>query len=157
MERKRERSIVKWVFGTGLLGLITLNHAAPLITLPTGEITRLSYTGHELFYDANGNGVPERGDTFEGVVLFTKIEGAATETDFSGQLIDMELTTHYRFSVIDHSSDFLEFGLLQDGFFNFYAGQGSAKNFDPSAPDAFAGLRMENCGSAYDPDCFSRA
>src|SRR5687768_11808266 len=142
MELKRGYSFARWIvgLGLGLLGLISPSQATPLLILPTGEITRVSYTGDEVFNDVNGNGLLDTGDVLEGVAAARRIQGATSGTDFSGQLADMELTSHYRFSVIDHSSDFahVEFGLLPGQFFNFYVGQGAAKNFDTSSPDAFA-------------------
>lgn len=140
MELKRGYSFARWIVGLGLLGLISPNQATPLLILPTGEIARVSYTGDEVFNDVNGNGLLDTGDVLEGVAAAHRIEGTTSGTDFSGQLADLELTSHYRFSVIDHSSNFahLEFGLLSGQFFNFYVGRGEAKNFDPSSPDAFA-------------------
>lgn len=139
MQPRLNYSFTKWIFGLGLAGLINLSHALPF-TLPSGEITRLSYVGQELFIDANGNGLPERGDAFQGIVNISQIQGATTGDNFSSQLADKELTGHFRFSITDHSSNFshLEFGLLSGDFFNFYVGQGPSKNFDPSAPDAYA-------------------
>jgi hypothetical protein len=140
MEPKRGYAFTRWIVGLGLLGLISPSHAMPLLILPTGEITRVSYTGEEVFNDINGNGLLDTGDVLEGVAVAHRIQGATSGADFSGQLADVELTSHFRFSVIDHSSDFahLEFGLLPGQFFNFYVGRGAAKNFDPSSPDAFA-------------------
>lgn len=140
MELKRGYSFTRWIFWLGLLGLFSPSHAIPLLILPTDQITRVSYTGHDVLYDMNRNGQPDTGDIFEGIAAATHIHGAVTGTDLSNQLADAELTSHYRFSVVGHSADFnhLEFDLLPGQFLNFYVGQGAAKNFDPSLPDAFA-------------------
>ena len=140
MELKKGGSVTRWILGSGLAGLVSLAHAMPLIILPPGEITRVGYTGHEVLYDMNRNGRPDTGDILEGIATATYIHGAATRTDFSNQLADAELTGHYRFSVVGHSDDFnhLEFDLLSGQFLNFYVGRDSAKNWDPSASDAFA-------------------
>lgn len=128
------------ILGFGLSALVGLSHGGPLIVLPVGEITRVSYTGHDVLFDMNRNGQPDTGDIFEGIAIATQIQGTATGIDFSNQLADAELTSHYRFSVVGHSADFnhLEFDLLPGQFLNFHVGQGMAKNFDPSLPDAFA-------------------
>jgi hypothetical protein len=140
MQPRLSYSFTKWIFGLGLAGLINLSHALPLITLSSGEITRLSYTGQELFMDTNKNGRPDTGDVFEGIVNITQIQGATSGANFSSQLADNELTGYFHFSVTGNSSNFshLEFGLLSGDFFNFYVGQGSSKNFDPSSLDAYA-------------------
>jgi hypothetical protein len=139
MQSRRNYSLAERIFGLGLACLACLSHAAPLIVLPVGEITRLSYAGQEFFDDRNGNHLPDRGDVFKGVVNITRIQGAASGADFSPQLADNELTGRFHFSIIDQSSDFshLEFGLLPGDFFNFYVGQGPTKNFDPSASNAY--------------------
>jgi PEP-CTERM putative exosortase interaction domain len=139
MQPRRNYSLTKRIFGLGLASLVSLSHAAPLIVLPAGEITRLSYVGQEFFDDKNGNHLPDRGDVFKGVVNITQIHGVASGADFSSQLADNELTGRFHFSIIDQSSDFshLEFGLLPGDFFNFYVGQGSTKNFDPSASNVY--------------------
>lgn len=140
MEFRKRHSFTGWALGLGAVCLAGLSHAAPLIVLPAGEVARMSYAGHELFIDTNRNSLADTGDVFEGIAIITRIQGAASGTDFSAQLMDKELTSRFRFSIIDHSSDFshLEFGLLPGDFFSFYVGQGSTKNFDPSAPDAVA-------------------
>jgi hypothetical protein len=134
-----------------------VGHATPLITLPTGEITHLNYSGQELFVDKNNNKRPDVGDVFEGVVSISQISGATSGADFSDQLADKEITSHFRFSVTGNSSDFrhLEFGLLPGDSFNLFVGQGSSKNFDPSASD-MPELRMGNSGWGYNQVCFLR-
>jgi hypothetical protein len=77
MQSRRNYSLAERIFGLGLACLACLSHAAPLIVLPAGEITRLSYVGQEFFDDRNGNHLPDRGDVFKGVVNITRIQGAA--------------------------------------------------------------------------------
>ena len=136
----RDGSFANWILALWLCGILGVGHATPLIMLPTGEITRLNYAGQELFIDTNKNGRPDAGDVFEGVVSISQISGATSGADFSSQLADKEITSHFRFSVTGNSSDFrhLEFGLLPGDSFDLYVGQGSSKNFDPSATDADA-------------------
>ena len=86
MQPRLSYSFTKWIFGLGLAGLINLSHALPLITLSSGEITRLSYTGQELFIDTNKNSRPDTGDVFEGIVNITQIQGATSGANFSSQL-----------------------------------------------------------------------
>lgn len=140
MALERERSFANCVLALGLGGVLSVCHATPLIMLPVGEITRLNYAGQELFIDSNKNGRPDAGDAFEGVVSINQISGATSGADFSSQLADKEITSHFRFSITGNSTDFshLEFGLLPGDSFDLYVGQGSSKNFDPSAPDAYA-------------------
>jgi hypothetical protein len=70
-----------------MLGFIAnVVYAGPLIVLPVGEVSRLSYSGEELFHDSNLNGLPDVGEVFEGVVNITKIAGAQSGTDLSAQL-----------------------------------------------------------------------
>jgi hypothetical protein len=140
MTTRRDRLFAQCALASGLIGLLGVCAAAPIVMLPVGEITRLSYAGQELFIDTNNNGRPDTGDVFEGVVSVTAIAGAASGTDLSAQLADREITSHFRFSVTGNSSDFshLEFGLLPGDSFNLFVGQGGSKNFDPSASDAYA-------------------
>lgn len=140
MISRRDRLFANCVLALGLGGVISVCQATPLIVLPAGEITRLHYTGQELFIDSNKNGRPDAGDGFEGVVSINQISGATSGADFSSQLADKEITSHFRFSITGNSSDFshLEFGLLPGDSFNLYVGQDSSKNFDFSAPDAYA-------------------
>jgi hypothetical protein len=81
------------------LALINLSHALPLITLSSGEITRLSYTGQELFIDTNKNGRPDTGDVLEGIVNITQIQGATSGANFSSQLADNELNILGEFDI----------------------------------------------------------
>ncbi|MGH8762734.1 MAG: hypothetical protein ACREUR_05810 [Nitrosospira sp.] len=140
MAPERNRSFAHYVLALGLGGVFGVCHATPLITLPAGEIARMNYTGQELFIDANHNGRPDAGDAFEGIVSISQIWGATSGADFSSQLADKEITSHFRFSVTGHSIDssHLEFGLLPGDSFNLYVGQGSSRNFDPTAADAYA-------------------
>ena len=140
MTSGRDRFFANCVLALGLGGVLNVCHSTPLIVLPAGEITRLNYTGQELFIDSNNNKRPDAGDVFEGVISVNQISGATSGADFSGQLADKEITSHFRFSITGNSSDFshLEFGLLPGDSFNLYVGQVASKNFDPSAPDAYA-------------------
>jgi len=136
----RGRLFAKCILPLGLGGVLSVCHATPLIMLPAGQITRLNYAGQELFIDSNGNKRADAGDVFEGVVSINQILSTTSGADFSSQLADSEITSYFRFSVTGNSIDFrhLEFGLLPGDSFNLYVGQGSSKNFDPSAPDAYA-------------------
>src|SRR5688500_4428070 len=139
MVRARGRLFISCVWALSLIGLSSECFAIPLIMLPAGEITRFTYAGQEHFIDTNENNLFDAGDIFEGVVSVNQIWGATSGVDFSSQLADKEITSHYRFSVTGNSDDFshLEFGLLPGDSFNLYVGQGSSKNFDPSTPDAY--------------------
>jgi hypothetical protein len=110
------------------------------ITLPVGRIAQLDYSGYETFHDLNGNSVADAGDYFDGIAQFRAIKAQPGGPDLSGQLADKELTVHFRFTVIGGSSGsgHLEFGLKPDDFFRLYVGEGAAKNYDPTAPDAVA-------------------
>lgn len=139
MVRAAGQLFASCVCALGLVGVSRVCFAIPLIMLPTGEITRFTYAGQERFIDTNENNLPDAGDIFEGVVSINQIRGATSGVDFSSQLADKEITSHFRFSLTGNSADFshLEFGLLPGDSFNLYVGQGSSKNFDPSAPDAY--------------------
>lgn len=137
MERGRGRLFANCV---GVLSLMSsVCFATPSIILPTGEITRLTYAGQERFIDSNNNGLPDAGDVFEGIISINQILGTASGADFSNQLANKEITSHFRFSVTGNSSDYshLEFGLLPGDSFNLYVGEGSSKDFDPSATNAY--------------------
>ena len=139
MVRARGRLFISCVWALGLVGLSSECFAIPLIMLPAGEITHFTYAGQERFIDTNENDLIDAGDIFEGVVSINRILGATSGIDFSSQLADKEITSHFRFSVTGNSTDFshLEFGLLPGDSFDLYVGHGSSKNFDPSAPDAY--------------------
>src|SRR4051795_3304653 len=95
-----------------MLGVLAnVVYAAPLVVLPVGEVSRLSYAGQELFHDTNLNGLPDVGEVFEGVVNITKIVGAQSGIDLSAQLQNVELTSRFRFTITAHSPNFahLEF------------------------------------------------
>ena len=132
------RSVARCALALVLGSMPGVCFAAPIVTLPVGEVTRLSYAGQERFNDTNNNNRPDVGEVFDGVASVTRIFGARSGADFSSQLASKEITAHFHFSVTGHSSDFshLEFGLLPGDFFNLYVGQGISKNFDPSASDA---------------------
>jgi len=140
MKSGRNHSFAKCALALVLGSMLSVCLAAPIITLPVGEVTRLSYTGQERFNDTNNNNRPDVGEVFEGVASVTGILGATSGADFSSQLANKEITAHFHFTVTGHSNDFshLEFGLLPGDFFNLYVGQGASKNFDPSASDADA-------------------
>jgi hypothetical protein len=129
---------------------------AALITLPTGQIAQLNYTGYETFHDQNHNSIADAGDYFDGIFNIRSITNAPGTLDLSGQLADRELTGAFRFTVIggSSSSGHFEFGLLPGDFFRLYVGTGATKNWDPTAPDAVARATDGQLWLAIEPGVF---
>jgi hypothetical protein len=114
----------------------------------SGEINKLKFVNYENFFESE-TGTPDmvdEGDWFEGIFKVQSISNIPGSKDLTSQLNDIELTGHFKFSVVGGSRPLFGAGhtdlaLLGNGlggggttdFLRFFTGSGSAMNWDPSA------------------------
>jgi len=130
-------SIISSAYASGPIELIT----------ETGEINKLKFVNYENFWEPEGqkNDMVDEGDWFEGIFKVQSISNIPGSMDLTSQLNDIELTGHFKFSVVGDSSRPMfgaghnDYALLENGgggtsdFIKFYTGSGADKNWDPSA------------------------
>ena len=122
-----------------LLGGAGRAGAEMLVTLPTNDITVMTYTGYETLIKVVQSRDILPGDRFTGIFIIQSITNASGTIDLSGQLATKEVTGAFSFTVTggSGSSGHLEFGLAPGDFFSAFVGTGATKDYDPTQPDAF--------------------
>ena len=149
--RKSTTFIIAAIFAS-LVGFIAVASAAPPIELITeaDEINKLKFVNYENFYESETGtmGMVDEGDWFEGIFKVQSISNIPGSIDLTSQLNDIELTGHFKFSVVGNSSRPLfgaghtDLALLSNGgngetdFLKFYTGSGTSMNWNPALDPA---------------------
>lgn len=159
----------QFIIGLSVVALLATTAAAAPVTLLTSELTKFKYVNYEYWLDIGnetvtgldvsgntqtitstpGDGIINAGDKFFGILKTEAITNTTGAIDLSAQLLNLELTGVFRFTVVGvdqlglTSPGHLNFALRADGldpegvgitgdFLNYYVGTGATKNWNPA-------------------------